>query len=69
MASCIGFPYEIFHCYGTEDVAKQQLKISAIGKNIEQIVRLIKNERILSGVFVTLSLEWLIELTLSSLFV
>ena len=66
---CIGFQYEIFHCYGTEDVAKQQLKISAIGKNIEQIVRLIKNEIILSGVLVILSLELLIELTSSSLFV
>ena len=30
---CIGITYEIFHCFGTEDVAKEQLKISDIEKN------------------------------------
>ena len=49
---CIGITYEIFHCFGTEDVAKEQLKISDIGKIKENIVCLIKKERILSGVLV-----------------
>ena len=63
----IGITYETFHCFGTEDV--EQLKISYIGKFIKQIVRLIKNEGVLSGVLVILSLKWLIELTILSLLI
>ena len=40
---CIGITYEIFHWFGTKDIARKQLKISEIGIINEKIVRLIKN--------------------------
>ena len=43
---------EIFYWFGINDVAKEQLKISEIGKTREQILRLIKYEGIFSGVLV-----------------
>ena len=48
---CLGTTYEIFPYFGTEEVVKEQLKISDTGRIIELIVRLIKNEGILSQVF------------------
>ena len=62
---CTDMTNEIFHWFGIKDIAKEQLKISEIGKIKEQIVPLMKYEGIFSGVLVILSFKWLTHLIIS----
>ena len=51
---------DIFHCFGTSDNARGQLKINDNGNINDKMAYLIKYGRMFSGVLMILSFRWLI---------